>query len=130
MKDIDYLPEERWAAAMKLGYDIGCDTPAAFRDGWRAACEAMHARAQAKAGPERATETPRYWASASQKAYAVIRDEWGVGMHVLGHEPRQSCIEARDFYVQHQTDIDPKDWFIPCTTEAEARRVAGFGDAQ
>jgi hypothetical protein len=108
-------------------------TPPDADRGWPA-CFAREAEGRAKAEAELARlrplaeprETPRYWASSSQKAYAVIRDEWGVGMHVLGHEPRQSCMEARDFYVQHQTDIDPKDWFIQCITEAEARRLAGF----
>jgi hypothetical protein len=71
-------------------------------------------------------ETPRYWASASQRAYATIYDEWGVGMHVLGHEERQSNLEARDFYRQHLDGSDPSTWFVYCATKAEARRIAGF----
>jgi hypothetical protein len=44
VKDIDYLPNEMMAA-------IDLDNPGAFRAGWRAACEAMHKKAQAKAPP-------------------------------------------------------------------------------
>jgi hypothetical protein len=49
---IDYLPDEMDALASKLGYN---GVHPQFADGlvvgWRAACEAMHKKAQAKAGP-------------------------------------------------------------------------------
>jgi hypothetical protein len=50
---IDYLPDEMDALASKLGYN---GVHPQFADGlvagWRAACEAWHARAQAKAAPD------------------------------------------------------------------------------
>jgi hypothetical protein len=54
---IDYLPDEMDALASKLGYN---GVHPQFADGlvvgWRAACEAMNKKAQAKAAAVRAAE--------------------------------------------------------------------------
>jgi hypothetical protein len=87
----------------------------AFNAGWRAACEAMAAKAQAKAGPERA----RYWAFKDSLVYwrwTGTQGEW---------VESDGTIEPSDYQL-HWFDVRASPEYVPCTTEAEARRVAGF----
>ena len=115
MKDgIDYLEAEMEKADPWAGLNTG------FAQGWRAALEAAHAKA------EPAGEAPRYWAATVDRdrpRYWRQNDngtaEW---VYVNRTEPSR--------YTPAWWRGMPTDLFIPCTTEAEAQRVAGFGEGK
>jgi hypothetical protein len=116
--EVDYLPDERRAAAMNLGYDIGSDTPAAFRAGWRAACEAWQARAQAKAAAD--------WRAACVVDYSDAGDGlWDVhsptGLYFIGtcrdrwfsyDEENEQCLETGTF----ESEADARAALAACPT--------------
>lgn len=117
MKDgIDYLRDEMnaYAKGMKL------PEISEFYRGWRAALEAAHARAEAKGGEERA----RYWANPPSHKPRLY---WACRGEVVSEYVYQNGDTA-------PSSLKPKDWtdghvfagWTPCTTEAEARKVAGF----
>jgi hypothetical protein len=147
MKDgIDYMYDERRAAAMRLQYDIRSDgTPAAFEAGWDAACEAMHAkvgvwlrsleaahaRAEAKETQDRkanpsmwpATESAKeqdgkYWAVPKDNGYYVVHTYCALFYKLDGTVWDSSLGSMRKAIAFWNA--------VPCATEAEARRVAGF----
>jgi hypothetical protein len=114
--NIDYLPDEMDALASKLGYN---GVHPQFADGlvvgWRAACEAMNKKAQAKAEPERA----RYWAD-DRDVWMLKPNGEAVWVHADGtEEPSQLNVMRVQRMCMNEYE-----------TLAEARRVAGFGDAQ
>jgi hypothetical protein len=133
MKDgIDYMYDERRAAAMRLQYDIRSDgTPAAFEAGWNAALEAAHARAEAKethdkkANPSMwpATESAKeqdgkYWAVPKDNGYYVVHTYCALFYKTDGTVWDSSLGSMRKAIAFWNA--------VPCATEAEARRVAGF----
>jgi hypothetical protein len=118
---IDYMPDEMAKAADHYGVNRQVSE---FYLGWRAACEAWYARAQAKAGPELAR--PRYWAATVDRErprYWRWNDN-GTAEWIYPHRTEPSRYDLAWWY-----DM-PKNLYVPCTTEAEARRVAGFPDAE
>jgi hypothetical protein len=118
MKDgIDYMEAEMRANIDRRPYE-GDEFAVGFSVGWRAALEAANARAEAKGGAERA----RYWADPDEK-YWAWRGDRGVWVHLDG-EVEQSRLTPFDWDV----NTDTKSGYVPCTTEAEARRVAGFAE--
>ena len=147
MKDKDYLPDEMSKARDEYLANFEATTET-FEHGWRAACEAWQAKIaelrsakdgleycvgawaaraadlEAKAGPERAR--PRYWAATVDRErprYWRWNDN-GTAEWIYPHRTEPSRYDLAWW------DDMPPDLYIPCTTEAEARRVAGFPDPQ
>jgi hypothetical protein len=120
--EVDYLPDEMEANTYRLG--CSASEADAFDAGWRAACEAMQARAQAKGEPERVR--PRYWAATVDRErprYWRWNDN-GTAEWIYPHRTEPSRYDLAWW------DDMPPDLYIACTTEAEARKVAGFPDAE
>lgn len=135
MKDADYLWDEMRANLDARPFE-GDEFAVGFSVGWRAAMEAAHARAEAKApvyhdvdefyrDEAKGAERARYWANPKQKP----RVYWACRGEVVSEYVFENGDTA-------PSEVQPKDWtdrevafgWIPCTTEAEARRVAGFAD--
>jgi hypothetical protein len=116
--NIDYLPDEMnaYAKGMKL------PEISEFYRGWRAACEAMHKKAQAKAEPV-------FWAYADNGEYCKrIGGVWrGVHIDDDGYE-HDDLFE--DDEIPHLEAMSHGYGWVWCDSEAEARRVAGFADAE
>ena len=119
--NIDYMLDDDKCCTLRNAFiDKNGDDPYdAWDAGWRAACEAWHKKAQAKAGPERS----RYWAIKDSLVYwrwTGTQGEW---------VESDGTIEPSDYQL-HWFDVRASPEYIPCTTEAEARRVAGFPAAE
>lgn len=118
---IDYLQAEMRANLDARPFESG-EFAAGFSVGWRAALEAAHAKAKAKSEPV-------FWAYTGNGEYCKrIGGVWrGVHFDDDGYEHDDLFDEDE---IPHLEAMECDGGWVPCTTEAEARRVAGFTEEQ